>query len=184
MQEADTGVLTPAQETESLLGKPQRGRPRNAAWPDWTDEQVAILQEAGRKYRSAGGKNISWKRALEENPSWQGILLGGGRPFYHLWHTAAEILSGHRPTRPGAGKKAGLSMRRKAVNSAVKDAAPSRVAGGHKAWQTRRQNAVNSTHQPPAPEQRQFLPTMKRVDHCPECGAHLLPYHRAKELTQ
>lgn len=181
MQDAETGVLTPAEETRSLIGEQQparRGRGGiRTPWPDWTPEQVAILQEAGRRYKSVHGKNISWKRALQENPRWQEILLAGGRPFYHLWHTSAEILSGRRPTRPGAGKKMGLSQRRTPLAS--------RKAGGLKAWETRRQNAVNQNAQVERQvAQQPAAVKFARVGHCPECGANLTPYHRAKELTQ
>ncbi len=70
-------------------------------WPDFTEEQKAILLEIANTPAYQSTRGYAWRLAFKEHPEWEKALLTDqSRPMSHLWHASKELQSGRAPVRP------------------------------------------------------------------------------------
>lgn len=162
---------------------------------EWTEEQKALLLHITNNYKRANNTQIGWRKAFDDHPEWEAILLAGGRPFFHLWHASKSLLKGVVPDNLYAAKK-----EQKRANSAARyqrmKKLKAREVKPHKPHHMSREGralraaaaareiaaAANGMPTPPKPMPVATKPVAP-IRHCPDCGCDLTPYNRAKELT-
>lgn len=85
---------------EQTIPQPQP-RGGQQKWPDFTEEQKAILLEIANTPAYCTKVGYAWRLAFKEHPEWEQILLKDqSRPMSHLWHASKELQNGGTPARP------------------------------------------------------------------------------------
>lgn len=149
--------------------------PATQTYPDFTEEQRAILQQIANTpaYRTRIG--FSWSLAFKEHPEWEKILLTDqGRPISHLWHASRELQNGKMPARPfthayKSKRKKGRGQRKvKLVKVRDKYTWPGVEA------MNRKRAELRAARDSDVREMVRTLPTtsVAAATFCPHCGAH------------
>jgi hypothetical protein len=85
---------------EQTIPQPQP-RGGQQKWPDFSEEQKAILLEIANTPAYQSTRGYAWRLAFKEHPEWEQVLLKDqDRPMSHLWHASKELQRGRAPMRP------------------------------------------------------------------------------------